>query len=973
MGHVGLLGAGFLAAAALVSVLPASAENLIPNSGFLRYANPGIPNCWTACGVQKKLADWPGCWRPDDDTALPGLKSMRLSNPEARGLSLETSYLWGFTKGRNYTWSVYLKTDAPGGTVKAYLVGLGSEKEPTKWTSVKPTSEWQRYSETGLITDAFTGHGVWHLTWEGRGTLWVCAPQMEEGTEPTAYASAPVDVPKTSGQAVAAPAKSVNAPLPESGCPVLSAAPQVDGKLDDACWANAARFSGFVQLASTSPAAAVTEVMVGRTADALFLGIRCQEPNMAGLVAKMKGDKDVSVFADDEVEVFVSAHADGSDYRQFALSVAGGRYDGANRDGLWNGPWQSATVREATAWTAEIAIPFTSLAYGPEVGDTWRLNVCRYRPQAPEEYSSWSAVFNGFHDPERFGKLQGMGAADLRKWQAAIAAFTERDDKVSVTFWSAIAQSATVELLTEKGAAAAAVSTQLSAGTTVVDLGPRVAVEGGLARVRVADTAGVTLAAGEFALSEVATPLQAWLTRSYYVDPENVKVVAYTPVPKARVRVTSASRPLVECESPPDALGWAEIAVPLAGRGPGTYALEISLVDGSGKAVAETRLMAAVQAPGAHMVPWDPSSGCLIVDDKPYLPIAIGGGGATVDMVKDSASVGFNSIHVWFHNPRKWPDPADSAEVRAVLDECQKLGLSVIPANTVSPKTFATFAEWKVQSLANLTQFKDHPVMLAWDIIDEPSPSWARDPDWKESNLQELHDACKALDPWRPVFVNYWTWKPGYGYYGGLNSTDIYSIDCYNLSGMCGCPVRNPYRTYEDAMVSQVKQYRDMDRDARRDGKPAHFWLHYYAGGDSYKEPSVQENIGQTWLALVHGFRMVSYFIYRPMSNDLWQSMKPLTAEISSLAPVLGTPELPGVVASGSSAIHCAAFRHAGNWYVLTVNATDAAVDAKLALSVPTRGKADVLFEGRKVEVRGAALADRWEPAARHVYRIAQK
>lgn len=239
--------------------------------------------------------------------------------------------------------------------------------------------------------------------------------------------------------------------------------------------------------------------------------------------------------------------------------------------------------------------------------------------------------------------------------------------------------------------------------------------------------------------------------------------------------------------------------------------------------------------------------------------------------------------------------------------------------------------------------------------------------------MQELHDACKALDPWRPAFINYWTWKPGYGYYGGLSSTDIYSIDCYNLSGMCGCPVRNPYRTYEDAMLTQVKQYRDMSRDARRDGKPAHFWLHYYAGGDSYKEPSVKENVGQTWLALVHGFRMVSYFIYRPMSNDLWQSMKPLTAEIASLAPVFGTPELPGVVESGSPAIHCAAFRHDGDWYVITVNATDSVVEAKLVLSVLQRGTAEVLFECRKVRVQGAALADRWESAERHVYRMAQK
>lgn len=347
------------------------------------------------------------------------------------------------------------------------------------------------------------------------------------------------------------------------------------------------------------------------------------------------------------------------------------------------------------------------------------------------------------------------------------------------------------------------------------------------------------------------------------------------------------------------------------------------------------------------------------------------GGGVTVKTAQDSAAAGFNSMHVWFHNPRKWPDPAEPADVKAVLDECERLGLKVIPANTLMPKTCKTFAEWKDKSLETglFMQFRDHPALLAWDVIDEPGPGWEHEPDWKESNMKELHDACKAADPWRPAFINYYAWKPGYGFYGGLEANDIYSMDCYVLGGWYG-ERREPYRPFNKAMQIQVKLYEAIRADARRDGKPAHFWLHFYGGGDSYREPSVKENACQTWLALVHGFRMLSYFVYRPMSLDLWQSIEPLREEVTSLAPVFGTPELRGVVRSRNAALHCAAFRYAGSWYLVTVNGTDQAVQASLELSGPPGGSAEVLFEHRSVKTNGKSLADRWQPMERHVYRL---
>ena len=101
-------------------------------------------------------------------------------------------------------------------------------------------------------------------------------------------------------------------------------------------------------------------------------------------------------------------------------------------------------------------------------------------------------------------------------------------------------------------------------------------------------------------------------------------------------------------------------------------------------------------------------------------------------------------MHVWFHSPVKWPDPADPALVKAVLEECHRLGLRVIPATTLMPSTCKTFAEWKEKAINLFMASRDEPAILAWDVIDEPGPGWQREPDWAESNMQELHDACKA-------------------------------------------------------------------------------------------------------------------------------------------------------------------------------------------------------------------------------------
>jgi hypothetical protein len=573
----------------------------------------------------------------------------------------------------------------------------------------------------------------------------------------------------------------------------------------------------------------------------------------------------------------------------------------------------------------------------------------------------------GFHSPAYYGKLTGMTAPDLLPWEASALALQETEGKLVAEMWSALRQQGNLELVDAKtNQAFQTLPVTLAAGKSELPLGPRSAFRGDTLRLRFADKPSLYRFVADLKLPFAPSALEAWLTRNFYTDGSQIAVWVHTIQPEMKVQLLgpSGTSPM---NVTTDRIGWALIAYPLPGRAPGQYPLRVRLPVSRGGAGQEVALTALVQPPGKIMTQWDPGTGCLIVEGQPYLQLGVGGGGVKVETVRDTAAAGLNSMHVWFHSPVKWPDPADPGQVRGVLDECRRLGIRVISACTLSPSTCQTFAEWKTKAMDIFAQTRDHPAMLAWDIIDEPGPNWARDPDWTEGNLQELHDACKVMDPYRPAFVNYYAWKPGYGFYGGLNSTDIYSADCYFLGNWYGG--REPWRTATKSLALQTKMYDTMYADAHRDGKPCHFWLHFYGGDDSYREPSIAENNAQTWLAFIHGFRMVSYFVYRPMSLDLWHSVKPLVAEITSLTNVFGTPPLPGVVQSADPAIHCAAFRCQGAWYFVTCNATEQPVTTQLRLWGPPGGQASVLFEKRTVH-SGAILRDTWGPLQRHVYKL---
>lgn len=242
----------------------------------------------------------------------------------------------------------------------------------------------------------------------------------------------------------------------------VDAAPQIDGRLDEACWQNAPRSPRFVDLISGERAVHDTRAAVLWDDEHLYVGYWVEEP----IVRAAFTERDAPIWHENDVELFIA----GQDaYYEFEINALGTIYevlfvweDAYEQGGYpqlpglarsapgaqpWNGVgftahprgprigfWQwdmpglrSAVLVDGTlnddtdrdrGWTVELAIPWASLAIlargdgralPPKPGDTWRMDVSRFNTykEAPpaEDSGGWAWSAHGIwdsHIPELF-------------------------------------------------------------------------------------------------------------------------------------------------------------------------------------------------------------------------------------------------------------------------------------------------------------------------------------------------------------------------------------------------------------------------------------------------------------------------------------------------------------------------------------------------------------------------------------------
>lgn len=221
---------------------------------------------------------------------------------------------------------------------------------------------------------------------------------------------------------------------------VVTAAPVIDGRLDDAAWKSGQPYGDFIQreLREGEPATERTEVRVLTDGEALYVGAWLFDRTPSAIVAGEKL-RDVTLTNSDYFAFILDTYLDRQNGFVFATTPAGVEYDGqvvkegegggvfqagqsraqaGSMGGFnlnWDATWQVATSIDSAGWYAEFRIPFSTLRYGAGTTQDWGLNFARSIRRHNEE-AFWSFIPRQFnlYRLSRAGTLQGLAVPSRR-------------------------------------------------------------------------------------------------------------------------------------------------------------------------------------------------------------------------------------------------------------------------------------------------------------------------------------------------------------------------------------------------------------------------------------------------------------------------------------------------------------------------------------------------------------------------------
>ena len=170
----------------------------------------------------------------------------------------------------------------------------------------------------------------------------------------------------------------------------LERAPLVDGDVaDDVAWDGVVAASGFRQVRPDEgqPATQRTEVRVGFTDEALYIGVIAFETDPSRIIVT-DSRRDSPLDQTDSFRVIIDGMLDRQNGFVFGTNPAGLQYDaqvtnegaggfrgpGSGFNVNWDTAWEVEAQIHDYGWSAEMAIPFSSLRYGNGTDQTWGIN-----------------------------------------------------------------------------------------------------------------------------------------------------------------------------------------------------------------------------------------------------------------------------------------------------------------------------------------------------------------------------------------------------------------------------------------------------------------------------------------------------------------------------------------------------------------------------------------------------------------------
>jgi len=210
---------------------------------------------------------------------------------------------------------------------------------------------------------------------------------------------------------------------------------KIDGKLDDAAWADAPSTGPFVNTMTGAPVDQKTEAKLLWDSKFLYVAFENADSDVWTSLTK----RDDKLWSQEAVELMIDADGNGKSYIELQVAPNGNVFDTylpeyrkyedtidpKRKPYSWNSKLNAKVKVDGTlnkreeqdkGWTVEMAIPLEDvkgldtapLRLPPSPGDVWRFNMFRMDLPSgkPQQASGWSPPLVGdFHALDRFGDL----------------------------------------------------------------------------------------------------------------------------------------------------------------------------------------------------------------------------------------------------------------------------------------------------------------------------------------------------------------------------------------------------------------------------------------------------------------------------------------------------------------------------------------------------------------------------------------
>ncbi|MCC6446065.1 MAG: carbohydrate binding family 9 domain-containing protein [Armatimonadetes bacterium] len=192
--------------------------------------------------------------------------------------------------------------------------------------------------------------------------------------------------------------------------PEVGQGPELDGKLDDACWKQAAAATGFVFSRLGVPATETTEAFLCQAKGQLYIAFRCLDSQPEDIRAYQKF-RDGQMELDDYVEVLLDTTNRRTGFSSFQVNPLGTQRDqmegGTATKVQFKGDWKASAAMNGEGWCAEISIPYSVLRYSNGTRE-FGVNLRRRQQRLQEDYYWVDIGPTRNFMPDKFGEARDL-------------------------------------------------------------------------------------------------------------------------------------------------------------------------------------------------------------------------------------------------------------------------------------------------------------------------------------------------------------------------------------------------------------------------------------------------------------------------------------------------------------------------------------------------------------------------------------